>query len=73
MVWSVVALRATGKTQDKVANMNAIMTVPMNFFLRIFQSISYLTTAQKRMNQLGCGLPAFVLVGVIAVFLLGLC
>jgi hypothetical protein len=56
-----------------VANMNAIMTVPMNFFLRMFQSISYLTTAQKRVNQLGRGLPVFVLVAVIVVFLHRLC
>jgi hypothetical protein len=71
MGWSVVALMTTGKTQDKVANMNATMMVPMNFFLRMFQSISYLTTAQKRVSQLGRVLPVFV--AVIAVSLLGLC
>ena len=71
MAWSVVALRTAGKTQDKVAKMNATITKPKNFFLRMFQSISYLTTAQNRVNQLGRGRPVFVVVTV--VFLLGLC
>jgi hypothetical protein len=71
MPWLVVALRTTGSAQDKVANANATMMVPINFFLRMFQIISYLTIAQKRVSQLGRGRPRFV--AVILVFLLGLC
>jgi NADH:ubiquinone oxidoreductase subunit 6 (subunit J) len=66
MGWSVVALMTTGKTQDKVANTNATMMVPMNFFLRMFQSISYLTIAQKRVSQLGRVLPRFVVVTAVS-------
>ena len=67
----VAALELTGKAQINVARINATMTKPKNFFLRMFQSISYLTTAQKRVNHLGRGRLEFV--AVIVVFLLGLC
>jgi hypothetical protein len=58
----VATLEPTGKAQINVARINATITKPKNFFFRMFQSISYLTTAQKRVNQLGGDLPIFVLV-----------
>jgi hypothetical protein len=60
-------LKAAGTAKLTVVNTKAITSAAMNFFLRIFQSISYLTIAQKRVNQLGC-----TRVVIIEFFLLGL-
>jgi hypothetical protein len=64
--------RIGGKTKPIVAKTNAMIMMPMNFFFRMFQSISYLTTAQNLLNQLGRGLEEFGVVVVIMFSLLGL-